>query len=135
MMKSVPKIIIADDVSIMRRLLKNSLLNAGFSEVTEAGNGTDLLQKLEQSSFDLIICDWDMPKMSGLQALKLIKQHDDLNHIPFVMVTAVTDMAHVKEAIELGIHDYIAKPVQPDVFIRKIKKIIAGLNSGGAATA
>ena len=124
-MKPSPRIIIADDVSIMRRLLKTALLKAGYSNIHEADDGVDLLNKLNNESYDLIICDWDMPRMSGLDALQEIRNTDRLKSIPFIMVTAVAESEQVKQAIEAGISDYIVKPVKPDVFKKKVTDLLS----------
>lgn len=123
-MKRIPKIIIADDMQMMRRLLKTALLKAGFQDIDEAINGEELLKKLDEASYDIIICDWDMPKMSGIEALRNIRRSEHYKHIPFVMVTAVAEARQVKQAIEAGISDYIVKPIKPDTFVDKIIKIL-----------
>ena len=123
-MKRLPKIIIADDMQMMRRLLKASLMKAGFEDISEAMNGEELLKKLNEVAFDIIICDWDMPRMSGIDALHRIRSSDTLKDIPFVMVTAVSEAAQVKQAIEAGISDYIVKPIKPEVFVEKVKSIL-----------
>ncbi len=115
---------IADDMQMMRRLLKTALLKAGFSEISEAINGEELLNKMDETAFDLIICDWDMPKMTGYDALRQIRKNDTHKHVPFVMVTAVADAGQVKKAIAEGINDYIIKPIKPEVFVDKIKHIL-----------
>ena len=127
-MKRLPKIIIADDMQMMRRLLKTALMKAGFDDITEAMNGEELLKKLDEVSFDIIICDWDMPRMSGIDALRRIRSSDNFKDIPFVMVTAVSEAAQVKQAIEAGISDYIVKPIKPEVFVEKIKSILSKLD-------
>ncbi len=127
-MKKQPKIVIVDDVQTIRRVLKASFIKAGFNDISEATNGEELLQKLEETPFDLIICDWDMPKMSGIDALHHIRNNEAYKHIPFVMVTAVTDAAQVKQAIDIGISDYIIKPIKPDLFIDKMKKVLLKQN-------
>lgn len=126
-MKQLPKIIIADDMQMMRRLLKTSLIKAGFMDVTEAINGEELLKKLDETPYDIIICDWEMPKMSGIDALRHIRSSEAHKHIPFVMVTAVSEAAQVKQAIDAGISDYVIKPIKPEAFAQKVKKILANL--------
>lgn len=126
-MKQQPKIIIADDMQMMRRLLKSALVKAGFLDIDEAMHGQELLQKMDETPFDLIICDWDMPKMSGIEALHHIRNNEAHKHIPFVMVTAVSDAAKVKQAIDAGISDYIIKPIKPDQFATKVKSILTKL--------
>jgi len=127
-MKQLPKIIIADDMQMMRRLLKSALIKAGFLDIAEAINGEELLQKLDEAPFDLIICDWDMPKMSGIDALRHIRSSETHKDIPFVMVTAVAEAAQVKQAIEAGISDYIIKPIKPEQFADKMKGILTKLD-------
>lgn len=127
-MKQLPKIIIADDMQMMRRLLKSALVKAGFNDVTEAIDGEELIHKLDEAPFDLIICDWDMPKMTGIDALHHIRRSEMHKDIPFVMVTAVAEAAQVKQAIEAGISDYIIKPIKPDQFVTKMKGILAKLD-------
>ena len=119
---------------MMRRLLKSSLMKAGFADITEAINGEELLQKMAETTFDLIICDWDMPRMSGIDALRQIRNSDTHKNIPFVMVTAVADASQVKQAIDAGISDYIIKPIKPDIFVEKVKSILSTLNLAVPAT-
>lgn len=127
-MSRQPKIIIADDMQMMRRLLKSTLVKVGFQDITEAINGEELLNKLEETAFDIIICDWDMPRMSGIDALRHIRNGDKHADIPFVMVTAVAEAAQVRQAIEAGISDYIVKPIKPDVFVKKVRGILTRLD-------
>lgn len=126
-MKQLPRIIIADDMQMMRRLLKSALIKAGFMDIAEAINGEELLQKLDETPYDIIICDWDMPKMSGIDALQHIRNSAAHKHIPFVMVTAVTEAAQVKRAIDAGINDYIIKPIKPEQFVKKMTNILIKL--------
>ena len=132
-MNQQPRIMIADDMQMMRRLLKTSLLKAGFSDITEAINGEELLNKLDETAVDLIICDWDMPKMTGYDALCQIRKSEAHKHTPFVMVTAVADAGQVKKAIAEGINDYIIKPIKPDVFVDKIKHILSQTKMAAAS--
>jgi len=126
-MKQQLKIMIADDMQMMRRLLKASLMKAGFQHISEAINGEDLLKKLDEHTYDIVICDWDMPRMSGIDALRHIRSSEAHKDLPFVMVTAVSEAAQVKEAIAAGISDYIIKPIKPDQFVEKVKKILSQL--------
>jgi len=122
------KIMIADDMQMMRRLLKSALVKAGFQDITEAMNGEELLQKLEETPFDIIICDWDMPRMTGIEALRHIRKSEIHKNIPFIMVTAVAEANQVKQAIDVGISDYIIKPIKPEQFVEKVKKILTQLD-------
>lgn len=119
---------IADDMQMMRRLLKTALVKVGLHDITEAVNGEELLQKLEETRFDIIICDWEMPRLTGIDALRHIRSSETHKHIPFIMVTAVAEAAQVREAIEAGINDYIVKPIKPDQFAEKVRKILVKLD-------
>lgn len=134
-MTKQPRILIADDLDVMRRLLKSSLARAGFLHISEAGNGEELLKKLGEGTYDIIICDWDMPRISGIEVLRRLRVDDKYKDIPFVMVTAAAEAEQVKEAIEAGINDYIVKPIRPDAFVAKVKKILAELTLAIPASA
>jgi len=81
-------VLIVDDFATMRRILKNILRQTGFTNITEADNGKAALNELKGGGVDLILCDWNMPEMSGIELLTTMKSDDELKNIPFVMVTA-----------------------------------------------
>jgi two-component system chemotaxis response regulator CheY len=123
-MKNV-KILIADDMGSMRGILKGALMQGGFTDFTEVDNGQRLLETLRGSgSFDIVISDWDMPKMSGLEALQAVRADERLKHTPFIMVTANAVKEKVEVAIEAGVDDYVAKPFQPDILNMKVKRLL-----------
>ncbi len=122
-MKNV-KIIIADDMGSMRGILKGALMQGGFTDFTEVDNGQRLLETLRGGRFDLIISDWDMPKMSGLEALNAVRADDRLKNIPFLMVTANAVKEKVETAIQAGVDDYLAKPFQPEMLNIKVKRLL-----------
>ena len=126
-MKKNPRILVADDMQMTRRVLKSALVRAGLNDITEVENGEELLLKMKADTFDLIICDWDMPKLSGIDALRAIRGDEAYKDMPFVMVTAMTDKEYVKTAIEAGINDYITKPIKPELFIKKVKSLLIQL--------
>jgi len=126
-MKKNPRILVADDMQMTRRVLKSALVRAGLNDITEVENGEELLLKMKADTFDLIICDWDMPKLSGIDALRAIRGDEAYKDMPFVMVTAMTDKEYVKTAIEAGINDYITKPIKPELFVKKIKSLLIQL--------
>ena len=119
-MQFTPKVMIVDDVQMIRRALKISLLKAGVTGVTEAKNGAEAIELLKQEKFDLIICDWEMPNMSGLELLQKIRSDGRLKNIAFLMATAVTDTENVTKAIQAGVTDYVTKPFQPDILCKKL---------------
>ena len=126
-MNKGPRILVADDMQMIRRLLKSTLLKAGLMDVDEAGDGEEILGKLKHEAFDLIICDWEMPKLSGIETLRAIRSDETHKDTPFVMVTTVAEREMVRSAIDAGINDYIVKPIQPEIFTRKIKSILTEL--------
>jgi len=116
------RILLVDDMSSMRGVVKMFLHEGGFNHVTEASNGTQALTLLQHHPFDLIISDWDMPEMSGLELLEKVKQNDKLKSIPFVMLTATNNKDKIQKAIALGVNDYIAKPFQAHRLLGKLVK-------------
>lgn len=117
-------ILITDDMPSMRGMVKSILLHAGFTNLTEADSGHATIGKLKEEKFDLLICDWDMPRMSGLEVLETIRADDDLYKIPFIMVTATADRDKVKLAIDAGTDGYIIKPLQPETLLQVISKLL-----------
>jgi len=117
------KILIIDDVPSMVSIMKAFLKDVGFFRLASASNGKDAVSKMNRTQFDLVICDWNMPGMSGLDILKLIKNDDKLGSPAFMMVTASSEMSKVKEAVENGIDDYIVKPYQANLLYEKIISI------------
>ncbi len=117
------KILVVDDFSTMRRILKNILKQIGFTNISEADNGTTALEELKKKKFDLIISDWNMPQMTGLDLLKTIRADDTLKDIPVLMVTAEAQKQNVIEAVKAGVTNYVVKPFTADSISEKIEKI------------
>lgn len=118
------KILITDDMQSMRTMLKSILLHAGFRNLTEAENGQAALEKLKHEKFDLMICDWDMPRMSGLEVLETIRADEAMQKLPFVMITANADRDKVTQAIQAGTDGYIIKPLQPESLLQVVNKLL-----------
>lgn len=114
------QILIVDDVASMRNMTKAVLWDAGFTCLHDTDDGANALKLMKTKGYDLIICDWAMPIMSGLDLLKAVRHDDSLNTISFLMVTASSDIEHVKKAIAEGVTDYITKPFQSDAFCKKV---------------
>jgi len=119
------KFLLIDDMSSMRGVTKMFLMDAGYTNVEEADDGDSALAMLKRNHYDFIICDWDMPKMTGLELLKEVRQDDKLKNLPFLMLTATNKIEKVKAAIDAGVSDYIAKPFQPQVLVDKIRHCIS----------
>jgi two-component system chemotaxis response regulator CheY len=120
------RFLVVDDFSTMRRIVRNILKQLGHSEVEEAENGREALQKLQREPFDFIISDWNMPTMDGLELLRAVRADPRLKTVPFLMVTAESKQENVVEAIKSGVSNYIVKPFTADVLKGKIDKILGG---------
>ena len=118
-------ILIVDDFESMRRIVKGTLKSLGFSNFIEAEDGVIALKKLEKEKIDLIISDWIMPNMNGLDFLKAVKGSEKFKKIPFVMVTAEGQRANVLEAIYAGVNNYIVKPFTSETLLAKLQKVLA----------
>jgi len=117
------RILVVDDFSTIRRIVKNILKQIGYTEIDEAEDGNGALAKLRQDKYDLIVSDWNMPNMTGLDLLKAIRADGALNGIPVLMVTAEAKKENVVEAIKAGVNNYIVKPFTAEVLREKIEKI------------
>jgi two-component system, chemotaxis family, chemotaxis protein CheY len=120
------KVMIVDDFATMRRIVKGILKQLGFSKIIEAEDGSAALLELKKNPVGLIVSDWNMPKMSGLDLLKAVRGDASLKHIPFVMVTAEGQKENVIEAVKAGVSNYIMKPFTPETFSEKLEKVLAG---------
>ena len=119
-------VLIVDDFATMRRILRNILRQIGFTNITEADNGKAALTELKKQQFDLVLCDWNMPEMSGLELLQNLKSDDGLKDVPFVMVTAEANKDNIIEAVKAGVSSYVVKPFTADTIGEKLKKIFDG---------
>ena len=122
------KILVVDDIASMRNVTKSILMVADYTNVTQATDGVEALKLLQGETFDLIICDWEMPNMSGLELLIEIKKNEKLKNIPFLMLTSNTDTIKVDVAIKKGATDYVIKPIQPSVLLEKINNCLSSIN-------
>ncbi len=117
------KILVVDDFKTMRRIIRNLLKELGFSNVTEAEDGSMALGILKAENFDLVISDWNMPRMEGIELLKRIRQIQQLEHLPVLMITAEAKREQVIEAAQHGINGYIVKPFNAATLKEKIERI------------
>ena len=117
------KIIVVDDFSTMRRIIKNILRQLELNNVQEADDGATAWPKIQSEPFDLVITDWNMPKMSGLELLKNIRNDDNLKDIPVLMVTAEALKENIIEAVKAGVSNYIIKPFTAETMQEKLEKI------------
>ncbi|MCX7856715.1 MAG: response regulator [Deltaproteobacteria bacterium] len=116
------KVLVVDDFATMRKIIKNVLKQIDIESVTEAENGKQALEILKNEKFDLIISDWIMPEMTGIEFLKACKGDENIKKIPFIMVTAEAQKSSVIEAIKSGADNYIVKPFTPEKLKEAIEK-------------
>jgi len=119
------KILIVDDFSTMRRIVRNILKQLSFNNVDEAEDGDVALEKLKSGDYDFVITDWNMPNMTGLDLLKAIRSDNRLQHMPVLLITAEAEKENVVLAAQAGVNDYIVKPFTGDVLQQKINRIFA----------
>ena len=117
------KILIVDDFSTMRRIIKNLLRDLGFNNAHEAGDGATALPMLEAGDFDFVVTDWNMPIMQGIDLLKAIRQSPKLKAMPVLMVTAEAKREQIVEAAKAGVNGYIVKPFTAATLKTKLDKI------------
>jgi two-component system chemotaxis response regulator CheY len=121
---STMRILIAEDFATMRRIIKNVLRQAGYEQIIEAEDGTTALRSLKSDDIDLVIADWNMPNMTGLDLLKAMRSDDALKDIPFLMVTAEAKKDNIIEAIQSGASNYLVKPFTPEMLREKIDQVL-----------
>ena len=117
------KILVVDDFSTMRRIIKNILKQIGFINIDEAENGGIALSKIGDGNYDFVISDWNMPEMTGIELLKMVRANEATKDLPFLMVTAEAKKENVVEAVKAGVNNYIVKPFTAEVLQEKISKI------------
>lgn len=117
------KVLVVDDFATMRRIIKNVLKQIGFNHILEADDGTSALGILKDNAVDLIISDWNMPQMTGLELLKKIRNEESTKKIPFLMVTAEAQKDNVLQAVQAGVSNYIVKPFTADAVKGKLSQI------------
>lgn len=123
------KILIVDDFSTMRRIVKNLLNDLGFFNTSEADDGTTALEELRKAKYDLIITDWNMPGMAGIDLLKQVRADAALNKIPVLMVTAEAKREQIIEAAQAGVNGYVIKPFTAGTLAEKLGKIFERLEA------
>lgn len=117
------KVLIVEDLSLMRRVIKQVLNTIGINDIIEVKDALEALKTLNNEEFDLILLDWLMPNMNGIQFLEIIKNDPKYKNISVIMISAITDKYSIIHALKKGVDDYISKPFTPDCLIKKIQSI------------
>ena len=121
------KILVVDDFSTMRRIIKNLLKDLGFTNIQEADDGNTALPMLLQGDFDFVVTDWNMPGMQGIDLLRAIRADDKLKHLPVLMVTAEAKKEQIVAAAQAGVNGYVVKPFTAATLKEKLDKIFERL--------
>ncbi len=122
------RILVVDDFSTMRRIVRNLLKELGFLNVQEAEDGVEALAKLRSGTFDFVVSDWNMPNMTGIELLIEIRKDPKLKHLPVLMVTAEAKKENIIQAAKEGASGYVVKPFTAAALDDKLKKIFANMN-------
>jgi two-component system chemotaxis response regulator CheY len=121
------KILIVDDFSTMRRIVKNLLRDLGFNNTSEADDGLTALPMLKNGDFDFVVTDWNMPGMQGIDLLKNIRADEKLKHLPVLMITAEAKREQIIAAAQAGVNGYIVKPFTAGTLKEKLDKVFERL--------
>lgn len=117
-------VLIVDDYKTMLRIIRNLLKQIDFNNVDEASDGVEALTKLRSKNFGLVISDWNMQPMTGLQLLQEVRADTRLKHLPFIMITAESKSENVVAAKQAGVSNYIVKPFNAETLREKIEKVL-----------
>lgn len=128
------KILLVDDFEMIRSLLRQALKQLGHTDLTEAVDGVDAMEKIakaqeEGKPFDLVFLDWNMPKMTGIEVVQKCKAEANFKQIPFIMITAEREQKSVVTALKAGVSDYVIKPFSPRQLASKIERILTSTNA------
>lgn len=134
-MKKDMKILVVDDFSTMRRIIRNLLRELGFNNTVEADDGQTALPMLRKGGFDFVITDWNMPGMNGLELLKSMRADPELATLPVLMVTAERKRGNIVLAAEAGVNGYIVKPFTASTLKEKMERIFARIEQVDAGQA
>jgi two-component system chemotaxis response regulator CheY len=117
------KVLVVDDFATMRRIVKGVLKQIGYTKIVEATDGSVALDALKKEKIGLIVSDWNMPNMTGLELLKAVRDDENFKDLPFIMVTAEGMKENVVEAVKAGVSNYVVKPFTPETFGDKLQAV------------
>ncbi len=120
MLISESRVLIVDDMGTMRRVVGNYLRELGFSTIVEAAHGEEAWERLQDSGFDLVISDWTMPMMTGIELLRKVRSKEETKKTPFVLLTVEADKSNIAEALKYQVDGYLMKPVSFPTLSKKL---------------
>lgn len=117
------KVLVVDDILSMRHIMRRALTEIGFTDIHDAHNGEEGLEKLRAGGFGLLLLDWNMPVMSGIDMLRAIRSDPALRSLPVLMITAEAQAEQIMEAVKAGVSGYLVKPFSTQTLQEKLEKI------------
>lgn len=123
------KILVVDDFSTMRRIVKNLLKQNGYTNIEEAEDGAQAYEKVKDGGYGFIVSDWNMPNMDGLELVKAVRSNPEIKDLPILMVTAEAEKDKVVAAIQAGVSNYIVKPFTGETLKEKMDGILEKINA------
>lgn len=132
------KFLVVDDFATMRKIIKKTLTELGFTDIAEADDGATAWPLIEQAHtqgqpFGFVISDWNMPKMQGIELLKNCRADNRFRSVPFMLVTAESEQKQILEAAKAGVSDYVVKPFNSETLRQKLEKVWGKFNQPGKA--
>ena len=116
-------VLVVDDSAFIRNLIIAALKTINITQIKEVSDGRQAYAALQKRRFDLIICDWHMPEMEGIELLKKVRSEERLKNTPFIMLTSDVTTESVKEAITAGVNEYLTKPFRNDALVEKVLRL------------
>lgn len=120
------RFLVVDDSSTMRRIIINTLNKLGHQDIVEAANGREGIDRLTDGPVDLVITDWNMPEMNGIEFIRSLRASEGTRQLPVLMVTTNAAQDDIVEALRAGVNNYVVKPFTPDTIREKIDAVLAG---------
>jgi two-component system chemotaxis response regulator CheY len=119
------RVLAVDDSATMRRIIKNQLMQSGVKEVDEAENGREALMLLGHGPYDLLITDWNMPEMSGLELVNEVRKSEPIRKMPILMITTVSGKEDIVTALKAGVNSYVVKPFDAATLQAKVTQLVS----------
>lgn len=120
------RFLVVDDSSTMRRIIINTLNKLGYADVIEASNGREGIDRLAANPVDMIITDWNMPEVSGIEFVRAVRSNEKTRQVPVLMVTTNAAKDDIVEALRTGVSNYVVKPFTPDTMKEKLESLLPG---------
>jgi two-component system chemotaxis response regulator CheY len=118
------RFLVVDDSTTMRRIIINTLNKIGYMDTTEASNGREGVERLATAAIDIVITDWNMPEMSGIEFIRALRANASTRDLPVLMVTTNAAKDDIVEALKAGVNNYVVKPFTPDTMREKIEAVL-----------